>query len=46
MRAWRLRKLGPGSVIKDFTDNPERYGDMQLELNAEYRFLLAILIII
>ncbi|HEX5653621.1 MAG TPA: BamA/TamA family outer membrane protein [Chitinophagaceae bacterium] len=38
MRAWRLRKLGPGSVLKDFEDNPERYGDVQLELNAEYRF--------
>ncbi|HEX7903392.1 MAG TPA: BamA/TamA family outer membrane protein [Chitinophagaceae bacterium] len=41
MRAWRLRKLGPGSVIKDFAENPERYGDVQLELNAEYRFKLA-----
>jgi outer membrane protein insertion porin family len=41
MRAWRLRRLGPGSVIKDFRENPERYGDVQLEFNAEYRFLLA-----
>lgn len=41
MRAWRLRTLGPGSVIKDFTTNPERYGDVQLEFNAEYRFPLA-----
>jgi outer membrane protein insertion porin family len=41
MRAWRLRKLGPGSVIKDFVENPERYGDVQLEFNAEYRFHLA-----
>ena len=41
MRAWRLRRLGPGSSIMDFADNPERYGDMQLEVNAEYRFPLA-----
>ena len=30
MRAWALRKLGPGSAIKDFALNPERYGDVQL----------------
>ncbi len=41
MRAWSLRKLGPGSSEKDFSENPERYGDVQLELNAEYRFLIA-----
>jgi outer membrane protein assembly factor BamA len=42
MRAWALRKLGPGSTIKSFnkTIAPERYGDMQLELNAEYRFYI------
>ena len=40
MRAWALRKLGPGSAIKDFKLNPERYGDVQLEFNAEYRFPL------
>ena len=41
MRAWRLRQLGPGSVIKDFSGSngsPDRYGDVQLEANAEYRF--------
>ena len=40
MRAWRLRELGPGSTVKSFanTDAPERFGDMQLEANAEYRF--------
>jgi outer membrane protein insertion porin family len=40
MRAWGLRKLGPGSSIKDFgtTGLPDRYGDMQLEANIEYRF--------
>lgn len=38
MRAWALRKLGPGSSVKDFGLNPERYGDVQLEGNIEYRF--------
>ncbi len=39
MRAWGLRKLGPGSTIKDFgsTGVPDRYGDVQLEFNAEWR---------
>jgi outer membrane protein assembly factor BamA len=43
MRAWGIRKLGPGSVVKDFTGTtgiPDRYGDVQLEANAEYRFRL------
>ena len=43
MRAWGIRKLGPGSVIKDFTGStgiPDRYGDVQLEANFEYRFHL------
>ena len=42
MRAWGLRKLGPGSTVKNFKDSlnkvPERYGDVQLEANIEYRF--------
>jgi len=40
MRAWALRKLGPGSVVRDFgtTGVPDRYGDVQLEANIEYRF--------
>lgn len=41
MRAWALRRLGPGSTLKEFTDSlgtPDRYGDIQLEANAEYRF--------
>ena len=42
MRAWGLRKLGPGSTIKNFKDSlnrvPERYGDVQVEGNIEYRF--------
>jgi outer membrane protein insertion porin family len=41
MRAWGLRRLGPGSAVKNFTDTnaiPERYGDVQLEANIEWRF--------
>ncbi len=40
MRAWGLRKLGPGSYIRAFdsTGLPDRYGDLQLEANIEYRF--------
>ena len=44
MRAWALRRLGPGSTIKDFSGSsgtPDRYGDVQLEANAEYRFPIA-----
>lgn len=45
MRAWQLRRLGPGSTVKYFTsDNdpervivPDRFGDVQLEANIEYR---------
>ena len=38
MRAWRLRRLGPGSAIKDYNEYPYRFGDIQLEMNMEYRF--------
>ncbi|MES1214842.1 MAG: BamA/TamA family outer membrane protein [Bacteroidota bacterium] len=38
MRAWGLRRLGPGSTVKEFSAIPERYGDVQLEANVEYRF--------
>jgi outer membrane protein assembly factor BamA len=44
MRAWGLRRLGQGSAVKAFTgtgSTPERYGDVQLEANIEYRFPLA-----
>ncbi|WP_245562247.1 BamA/TamA family outer membrane protein [Niabella aurantiaca] len=40
MRAWQLRRLGPGSTIKSFEGAysfPDRFGDMQLEANIEYR---------
>lgn len=41
MRAWALRKLGPGSSIKSFSENPERYGDLQIEGNIEFRYPIA-----
>jgi len=43
MRGWLLRKLGPGSAVRPFAREffPERFGDMQLEANLEYRFLVA-----
>jgi outer membrane protein assembly factor BamA len=42
MRAWSVRKLGPGSSIRTFdrTDAPDRFGDVRLEANAEYRIFL------
>ncbi|ANE53095.1 BamA/TamA family outer membrane protein [Flavisolibacter tropicus] len=43
MRAWQLRKLGPGSSKLSTADTvaPYRFADMQLELNGEYRFYIA-----
>ncbi len=38
MRAWRIRSLGPGSSINSNDKLPFRFGDLQLEMNAEYRF--------
>ena len=39
MRGWYYRSLGPGSYhTEDEGLNIERIGDIQLELNAEYRF--------
>lgn len=43
MRAWGLRQLGLGSSISADTSTSgytDRFGDFNLELNAEYRFLL------
>jgi outer membrane protein assembly factor BamA len=42
MRAWSVRRLGPGSTIRSFgrTDAPDRFGDIRLEANAEYRIFL------
>lgn len=46
MRAWRLRQLGLGSSDqseKETAKNAfrDRFGDMQLEFNIEYRFTIA-----
>lgn len=43
MRAWGLRQLGLGSSLLSDTSGSfrDRYGDMQLEANAEYRYPLA-----
>ena len=45
MRAWSVRKLGPGSTNRSFARDsiPDRFGDIRLELNAEYRFYLTLL---
>lgn len=43
MRAWGLRQLGLGSSLSADTSTSgytDRFGDFNLELNAEYRFLL------
>lgn len=37
IRAWRLRLLGPGAYSNE-DDSYDRMGDIQLELNIEYRF--------
>lgn len=43
MRAWALRRLGPGSTVESFDKEvaPYRFGEMALEGNAEYRFYIA-----
>ena len=44
MRAWRIRQLGPGSNLYNDTAKGgpyDRFGDIQLEGNVEYRFNLA-----
>lgn len=43
MRAWNLRQLGLGSSLLGDTSSTfkDRYGDIQLETNLEYRFPLA-----
>ncbi|WP_236974936.1 translocation and assembly module lipoprotein TamL [Membranihabitans maritimus] len=46
MRAWRIRELGPGSLVDSVVLNQEsnipyaQVGDLKLEMNAEYRFPL------
>ena len=43
MRAWPLRQLGLGSSLVSDTSTTfkDRYGDIQLEMNFEYRFPIA-----
>ncbi len=46
MRAWGLRQLGLGSSLQSEADTSQnsyrdRFGDMQLEANIEYRFPIA-----
>lgn len=43
MRAWGLRQLGLGSSLLSDTSSTfrDRFGDVQLEFNAEYRFTVA-----
>jgi len=44
MRAWTLRQLGLGSnIASDTIRYKDRYGDLQLEANIEYRFPLAVI---
>jgi outer membrane protein insertion porin family len=40
MRAWQIRRLGPGSsnVYQHGDTSAERFGNMQIEMNVEYRF--------
>lgn len=38
MRGWQFRELGPGTFSNPDNLNIERIGDIQLELNLEYRF--------
>ncbi len=40
MRAWRLRQLGIGSSLETDNNNnfTDRYGDIQIEYNIEYRY--------
>ncbi len=40
MRAWPVRQLGLGSTIAFDTSNTDRFGDIKLEGNIEYRFNL------
>ena len=40
MRAWQLRRLGPGSFVPS-SNSLERVGDLQLVLNLEGRFPIA-----
>ena len=38
IRAWRARALGPGNVADTSTFGIDQVGELQLEMNLEYRF--------
>lgn len=38
MRGWPYRQLGPGSYSNGLTKSNEKFGNIQLEFNTEYRF--------
>ncbi|HEV8285745.1 MAG TPA: BamA/TamA family outer membrane protein [Chitinophagaceae bacterium] len=38
MRGWGFRRLGPGHTSLFYDSIPDRFGDIQLEANLEYRF--------
>ena len=42
MRAWTVRRLGPGSTLKSYNRDvaPDRFGDIRLEANFEYRYYI------
>lgn len=42
MRAWTVRRLGPGSTLKSYAKDvaPDRFGDIRLEANLEYRYYI------
>ena len=40
MRGWGLRRMGPGHTVVNIDTLPDRFGDIQLETNLEYRFYL------
>ena len=42
MRAWTVRRLGPGSTLKSYDRDvaPDRFGDIRLEANLEYRYYI------
>ena len=42
MRAWQVRRLGPGSsLLSETPSSVDRFGDVQLEANVEFRFNVA-----
>ena len=41
LRAWQLRRLGPGGFIQNSTDMLEHVGDLSLTINLEERFPIA-----